>query len=58
MCNKGAAGVDMMEVDSFKDYLVSQKDALICSILGGRYHRHPTRRVFIPKGNGMAQHTD
>lgn len=50
--NKGAAGVDKMEVDSLKDYLVNHKDAQISSILRGKYRPHPTRRVLIPKGNG------
>lgn len=50
--NKGAAGVDKMEVDSLKDYLVNHKDKLIDSILGGKYRPNPTRRVFIPKENG------
>jgi len=50
--NKGAAGVDKMEVGSLKDYLVSHKDTLIESILEGQYRPNPTRRVLIPKGNG------
>lgn len=50
--NKGAAGVDKMEVDSLKEYLVNHKGKLIDSLLGGKYRPHPTRRVFIPKGNG------
>jgi RNA-directed DNA polymerase len=32
--NKGAGGVDRMEVESLKDYLVSYKDELITSIEG------------------------
>ncbi len=50
--NKGAAGVDKMEVESLKDYLVNHKDELIVSILGGKYRPNPTRRVLIPKENG------
>lgn len=50
--NKGAAGVDKMEVESLKDYLVNHKDELIVSILGGKYRPNPTRRVFIPKEKG------
>lgn len=50
--NKGASGVDKMEVESLKDYLVEHKDRLVESILRGKYRPDPTRRVYIPKGNG------
>ncbi len=50
--NHGAAGVDKMEVESLKDYLVENKDVLIESILRGKYRPNPTRRVHIPKENG------
>src|SRR5690606_35651815 len=51
--NKGAAGVDKMEVESLKDYLVTHKDELITSILKGKYTPNPVRRVLIPKDNGQ-----
>lgn len=50
--NKGAGGVDEMEVESLKDYLIEQKDALIATILDGTYRPNPVRRVEIPKGEG------
>ena len=50
--NKGAGGVDEMEVESLKDYLVANKDMLIKSILKGKYLPNPVRRVCIPKENG------
>jgi group II intron reverse transcriptase/maturase len=50
--NKGASGVDEMEVKSLKDYLVQHKEGIISTILGGKYRPQPTRRVFIPKDNG------
>jgi len=50
--NKGSGGVDKMEVESLKDYLVVHKDELIQSILGGTYRPNPVRRVEIPKENG------
>ena len=50
--NKGAGGVDKMEVESLKDYLVTHKDELITSILKGTYRPNPVRRVLIPKDNG------
>ncbi len=49
--NKGAGGVDRMEVESLKDYLVSHKDELITSILKDKYRPNPVRRVEIPKEN-------
>lgn len=51
--NKGAGGVDKMEVESLKDYLVAHKDGLITSILQGKYRPNPVRRVEIPKDNGQ-----
>lgn len=50
--NKGAGGIDEMQVESLKDYLIKEKDALIASILGGKYRPNPVRRVEIPKENG------
>jgi len=49
--NKGAGGVDKMEVESLKDYLVRNKDTLIQSILRGKYRPNPVRGVLIPKEN-------
>jgi RNA-directed DNA polymerase len=50
--NKGSGGVDKMEVESLKDYLVSNKDQLIQSILDGKYRPNPVQRVEIPKEKG------
>jgi len=50
--NKGAGGIDEMQVESLKDYLIEEKDALIASILDGKYRPNPLRRVEIPKENG------
>jgi group II intron reverse transcriptase/maturase len=50
--NKGAGGVDKMEVESLKDYLVDNKERLIQSIQQGTYRPNPVRRVLIPKENG------
>jgi len=50
--NKGAGGVDRMEVESLKDYLVSHKEELLTSIQRGKYRPNPVRRVEIPKENG------
>lgn len=51
--NKGVGGVDEMEVESLKDYLVENKDELITSILRGKYCPNPVLRVEIPKDNGQ-----
>ena len=50
--NRGAGGIDEMEVEFLKDYLIKEKDALIVSILEGKYRPNPVRRVEIPKENG------
>ena len=50
--NKGSGGIDKMEVESLRDYLVSNKEELIQSIIGGTYRPNPVRRVEIPKENG------
>ena len=50
--NKGSGGIDKMEVESLKDYLVENKDKLLQSILDGKYRPNPVRRVEIPKENG------
>ena len=50
--NRGSGGIDKMEVESLKAYLVDNKDELIRSILGGTYRPNPVRRVEIPKEKG------
>jgi len=50
--NKGSGGIDKMEVESLKDYLVNNKETLIRSILDGKYCPNPVRRVEIPKEKG------
>jgi len=50
--NNGSGGIDKMEVESLRDYLVANKDKLIQSIMGGTYRPNPVRRVEIPKDNG------
>lgn len=51
--NKGMGGVDKMQVESLKDYLVQNKDGLLTSLLQGNYRPNPVRRVEIPKDNGQ-----
>jgi group II intron reverse transcriptase/maturase len=50
--NKGAGGIDGMEVSELKDYLKGHKEALLESVLNGRYQPQPVKRVEIPKSDG------
>jgi RNA-directed DNA polymerase len=50
--NKGSGGIDKMEVESLRDYLVNNKEKLIQSILDGSYRPNPVRRVEISKEKG------
>jgi len=50
--NKGAGGVDKMDIDSLQDYLVENRERLLTSLLRGNYRPNPVRRVEIPKGDG------
>src|SRR5690554_1766652 len=50
--NKGSGGIDKMEVEFLKDYLITHKDELIAHILDGKFKPNPVRRVEIPKDDG------
>ena len=50
--NKGAHGIDGMKVDELLQYLKENGGQLRQSILEGKYHPNPVRRVEIPKENG------
>ena len=50
--NKGAGGVDGMEVDELLQYLKDNGDEIRMSIVEGKYQPQPVRRVEIPKDNG------
>ena len=47
--NKGAGGIDGMQVDELLPYLRENQDTLIQEIRGGKYKPNPVRRVEIPK---------
>lgn len=47
--NKGAGGIDGMEVEHLLQYLKENKEHLIQSIREGKYRPNPVRRVEIPK---------
>src|SRR5450759_3901805 len=42
----------MPEADELLAYLTTHKDELLESILNGKFHPNPVRRVEIPKDNG------
>ena len=47
--NKGAGGIDGMQVDKLLPYLRENQDTLIQEIRDGKYKPNPVRRVEIPK---------
>lgn len=49
VANKGAGGVDGMQVEELNDWLRQNYDALIERMLNGKYRPKPVRRVEIPK---------
>jgi group II intron reverse transcriptase/maturase len=53
--NKGAGGIDGMQVDELLSYLRENRTELIESIRGGKYRPKPVRRVEIPKDNGKTR---
>lgn len=50
--NKGSPGVDGMTIDELRDFIVEHKEALIRSLLAGKYQPKPVRLVEIPKPEG------
>lgn len=52
LANKGAAGVDSMEVDELEGYLRAHPHQLSQAIRDGSYRPMPVRRCYIPKDNG------
>src|SRR6476469_679511 len=52
MSNKGACGVDGMQVDEIRHTLNTQWQTLRASIMEGSYQPQPVRKVEIPKPQG------
>jgi RNA-directed DNA polymerase len=50
--NKGAGGIDGMNVESLKDYLTKNRNSLEEQIRNCTYYPQPIRGKDIPKGNG------
>ncbi|CUO27260.1 group II intron reverse transcriptase/maturase [Eubacterium sp. am_0171] len=52
VANKGAGGVDGMEVEELGTYIKGNKDEIVQSIRNRTYMPKSVRRVYIPKDNG------
>ena len=50
--NKGAAGVDGLDIDQTAHHLVTAWPAICEALLAGTYRPSPVRRVMIPKPDG------
>ena len=50
--NKGASGVDKMQVSELESYFKEHKEEIKTSIMEMKYKPQPVRRVYIPKSNG------
>ncbi len=50
--NKGAAGVDGLDIDQTAEHLLTQWAAIREQLLSGVYRPSPVRRVVIPKPDG------
>ena len=50
--NKGASGVDKMQVSELESYFKEHKEEIKTSIMEMKYKPLPVRRVYIPKSNG------
>ena len=53
--NKGAGGIDGMQVDELLHFLRDHKEELLESLHDGTYRPKPVRRVEIPKENGKTR---
>ncbi len=53
--NKGAGGVDRMEVGDLKEYLKTNRTSLVNQIRHNQYIPQPIRGKEIPKGNGKTR---
>lgn len=53
--NKGAGGVDKMEMDELLEHLKTHREEILISLLKGSYKPYPVKRVEIPKENGKTR---
>ena len=55
LANKGSAGVDGMQVSELKQHIRKEREAIVLSIINGRYLPQPILGVHIPKSNGKTR---
>lgn len=53
--NKGAGGIDGMQVDELLPFLIRNREDLKDALRDGKYRPSPVRRVEIPKENGKTR---
>jgi len=53
--NKGAGGVDKMEIDELLEHLKIHREEILKSLLEGSYKPYPVKRVEIPKENNKVR---
>ncbi len=53
--NKGAGGVDKMEVNELLEHLKTHREEILTSLRKGSYKPYPVKRVEIPKENGKTR---
>ena len=53
--NKGAGGIDGMQVDELLPFLQEHQNELVQALRDGKYRPSPVRRVEIPKENGKTR---
>ena len=53
--NKGAGGIDRMQVDELLPFLKEHQNELVQALRDGKYRPNPVRRVEIPKENGKTR---
>ena len=50
--NKGASGIDDMDIEETKTYIKEHKNTIVWQLYNRKYQPQPVRRVEIPKPNG------
>jgi retron-type reverse transcriptase len=53
--NKGSAGADGMQISKLKQHIHKDREAIVLSIINGRYLPQPILGVSIPKSNGKTR---
>ena len=53
--NKGAGGIDKMEIDELLERLKTHREEILSSLMNNSYKPSPVKRVEIPKENGKTR---